>query len=63
MNVRKQVYSNIVSHLEGDLQRLQWDINANKREMKRLVDKQVTMKRSRHVIQELINEVKGKPVE
>ncbi len=47
MNIKKQVLENIKYHFEGELRKINFDIFENKYEIKKLVEKQTLLKRTR----------------
>ena len=60
MNIKKAVYNDIINALENELSKNISEIRSNKHEMKKIVERQSKLKRSRKILRDLIFEIKGK---
>ena len=59
-NIKKQVYNDIIRHMENDLSAAQRAIVRNKYELKKLAETQTKLKRSRGILVSLIRDIKEK---
>ena len=59
--LKKDAYNAVIAKLGLEQEKLRYGIKENKREMRKLVDKQTSMKRQLGILQELIRSIKTQP--
>jgi hypothetical protein len=57
MNIKKEVIENLKSYFQRELKTMDYEIWKNKNEIKRLVEKQKLLKRSRAKLDQLSREI------
>lgn len=57
MNVKKEVVENLKTYFQKELKAMDYEIRKNKNEIKRLVEKQSLLKRSRAKLDQLSREL------
>ena len=60
MNIKKEIYNNLVNRLKSDIINLQYKRNHNRYEIKRLAEEQVSIRQEQTALVDLIREVEFK---